>query len=299
MLPNAGLMGLGRRRFLEEAAVVTASTLIATAQTPSNANGRPQSRFNDLLRELQSDETLANSFQARDELAEAFASGLERAPIRTPKSSAVISSQASDLIVACEVSSKSAYTQHYQGPVWPKGKSGVTIGIGYDLGFVTPADLAEDWSDYIAKSYIIDLSPGCGVTGTAAGELLKQFATIHVSWEVALAQYSEQTRPRYVGTTEAALLNTTLLSPDRLGALVSLVYNRGPAFALAGDRYREMRNIKAQMSLKEFQKIPQEIRSMKRLWDGQPEMRGLLLRRDVEASLFGSSEEFVGGFRLR
>jgi hypothetical protein len=53
------------------------------------------------------------------------------------------SSQAAiDLIVMEEVSSQAAYTKLYQGPTWPGGASGVTIGIGYDGGYSTPAVIA-------------------------------------------------------------------------------------------------------------------------------------------------------------
>jgi len=40
------------------------------------------------------------------------------------------------------------------------------------------------------------------------------------------------------------------------------------------------------MARREYSKIPGEIRSMKRIWDGDPKMRGLLVRRDLEADLF-------------
>jgi hypothetical protein len=44
-----------------------------------------------------------------------------------------------------------------------------------------------------------------------------------------------------------------------------------------------MRNIKSHMASKEFTAIPDEFRSMKRLW---PDMRGLQKRREREAELF-------------
>ena len=55
------------------------------------------------------------------------------APSATP-----ISGQAFDLIVEFEVTGEQAYTQRYRRPVWPKGQSGVTIGIGYDVGYACP-----------------------------------------------------------------------------------------------------------------------------------------------------------------
>ena len=70
---------------------------------------------------------------------------------------------------------------------------------------------------------------------------------------------------------------------DSFGALVSLAYNRGASFSAPGDRYREMRAIHDHMASGRFDKVPDEFRSMKRLW---PNMAGLRNRRDHEADLF-------------
>jgi len=239
-----------------------------------------------LLDQLQGDPGLAISLRTEMELSYAFKAGLERAPIRSRKSSTRISRLASDLIIACEVTSQTVYESRYEAPVWPQGESGITIGIGYDVGYVTPADLSEDWGEYVGDGVVELLSDACGVTGTGAGALLDRFKTVRVSWYVAQSQYVDQIRPRYVGATEYALPNTSDLSSDCLGALVSLVYNRGASFDLSGPRYEEMRKIKALMASKHFRDIPAEIRRMKRLWTSEPNRRGLLLRRDAEAALF-------------
>jgi hypothetical protein len=91
--------------------------------------------------------------------------------------------------------------------------------------------------------------------------------------------------PRWATTVRKALPNCDKLSPDCFGALVSLAYNRGASFSLAGERYAEMRAIKAHMAAGEFSKIPGEFRSMKRLWM-TPSVRGVAARRDHEALLF-------------
>ncbi|MBO0754689.1 MAG: hypothetical protein J2P54_02420, partial [Bradyrhizobiaceae bacterium] len=176
-------------------------------------------------------------------------------------------------------------------PTWPKGASGVTIGIGYDVGYVTPSELAGDWQGILSEAELSQLSKACGITKEAAAALASRLQSVSVSWDDAIKEYYNETQPRYVGLTEASLPNTKQLSPESLGALVSLVYNRGASFSIPESkdrtgRFREMRNIKDHMENKAFERIPGEFRSMKRLWEGQSDMRGLLLRRDAEAALF-------------
>jgi hypothetical protein len=50
-----------------------------------------------------------------------------------------VSQKAIDLIVFYEVNDEPTYTRRYTAPTWPGGASGVTIGIGYDIGYVTKA----------------------------------------------------------------------------------------------------------------------------------------------------------------
>lgn len=108
-------------------------------------------------------------------------------------------------------------------------------------------------------------------------------AKVDVPWASAIDVHREKVLPRWVGLVERSLPNTGAIGPDCLGALVSLTYNRGASFGKAGARYREMRNIKAHMAAKAFGDIPDEFRSMKRLW---PDMTGLQKRREREARLF-------------
>ncbi len=205
--------------------------------------------------------------------------------MRPPKSSTPISQSATDLIVSFEVSSEAHYTACLQQPTWPQHQSGVTIGIGYDLGWVSQADFEEDWTPYLDAGRLAALTPVLGLRGAAAQAALDSVAGVRVCWNEAITEYREQSQPRTVGETEGALPNTGDLSPESLGALVSLVYNRGASFAKQGPNFVEMRNIKALMAGKLFDQIPDQIRAMKRLW---PTDTGLKRRREEEADLFAA-----------
>lgn len=195
-----------------------------------------------------------------------------------------ISDAAFDLIVAFEVTDERTYTRKYQAPEWPGVSSGLTIGIGYDVGYANKAQLWNDWDGVIPDEMIAKLERAIGVTGAKAKKIVAALKSeIKIPWDAALAVHRKHVLPRWINTVRTYLPNVDALSPDCLGALTSLTYNRGPSFTKQGARYNEMRAIKAHMAAKNFGKIPSEIKAMKRLWPG---VGGLLRRRDDEAKLF-------------
>jgi hypothetical protein len=201
-----------------------------------------------------------------------------------PASGTKISKRAFDLIVGFEVTSPAHYEARLRHPEWPGESSGVTVGIGYDVG-QTPRDtFVSDWAGVIAPSMIAALGSAIGITGPdARAHAVRLRDAVDISFDQAIKVHADKVVPRWVGKVQKALPNTDRLNDDCLGALVSLVFNRGPSFTRTEDRFREMRNIKAHMESKRFERIPQEIRNMKRLWPGTP---GLLRRRDDEAKFF-------------
>ena len=211
---------------------------------------------------------------------------LEAPSLGGPRSRTPISDAAVDLIVTAEVSSRAVYERRLTRPVWPKGNSGLTIGIGYDVGTVTAATLEVDWSGVLDQAALDLLRPACLVRGAAAVPLVEQAQSVAVPWNDAMHVFREASLPEFVARTERALPNTAALWPDCLGALVSLTYNRGAAFNRPEPRFAEMRAIGELMAVRAFDRIPAELRAMKRLWEGDPDMRGVVLRREAEAVLF-------------
>ncbi|EJL30803.1 hypothetical protein PMI01_03026 [Caulobacter sp. AP07] len=261
----------------------------AALATPSALTAQPAvTPFENLLNTaLAEPEVLEATHGDREGLQTLYEETVTKAiaPRRAPSKRA-ISPDAVKMIVTLEVSDRKRYEAKYQQPIWPKGQSGVTLGIGYDLGYVTAAYLREDWGKVLGATDLARLESACEVTGPAAKALLPQLASLRIGWDAAYGQFTTTTLPRFVAETIGTLPNTNLLSDDSLGALVSLVYNRGASFKKTTDRYAEMRAIKLAMVRKEFAKIPDQLISMKRLWADDPDMKGLLLRRDLEAALF-------------
>lgn len=201
-----------------------------------------------------------------------------------------VSPAAVALIVANEISSPAYYRQALQSPTWPGESSGVTIGIGYDLGYVTRDQFAADWQAVAPAIVSGPLAAVCGLKGPRAQTALPALAHILVPLEAAEAVFRDATLPRYAAQTADAFPGCAALPPDAFGALVSLVFNRGPAMGSPSDpppdRRREMRGIRDAIAAGNPRAVPQLLLDMRRLW---PNAGGLRSRRAQEAALFAES----------
>lgn len=197
-----------------------------------------------------------------------------------------ISQEADDLIIASEVGSRSQYDKKFRRPEWPGGLSGVTVGIGYDLGFADPGKIKRDWGALL-RAPMVDAMMSCaGKTGDEARRYTAAVRNeIDVPWDAAIKVYETVDIPQWIERVCRAIPSADRLHPHCLGALTSLAYNRGASFNKAGERYREMRNIRSHIMSGALEQVDDEIRAMSRLWPG-PNERGLPIRRGREADLW-------------
>jgi len=236
--------------------------------------------LDDLYRQLEDDPTLVENSWRFGERTESKGVG------RGAASTRALSPAAENMIVRFEVTSQAAYERRYQRPIWPKGQSGVTIGVGYDLRYANRAFLDRDWPTMSAGDKA-KLSSVLGLAGADAQAALRSVQSVVVPWRMAETQFLSFL-PYPTRETEIAFPNCADLPDDCFGALVSLIYNRGSAMPARSDRRREMRAIRDAAAAKAWDRIPPLIRSMKRLWP-EPDARGLVLRREAEARLFQSA----------
>jgi len=248
--------------------------------------------MNDFLARLHAyagmDPELLAQARARREGGFAPRGSSESAAPNLPPSQRVLSDAAYQAIIVFEVSGEAVYTARYQHPLWPGGRSGVTIGVGYDLGYATTGDVQRDWGDVLPAGSLGQLAAVIGKTGTQLSAdqmnaLVAPVRGVTVDFPSANRVFRTRSAPLYTALTEHSLANTDQLNGDSLGALVSLVYNRGASFDTLGDRYTEMRAIRDLMKAANFAPIPDQFRSMARLW---PDAKGLQDRRRLEADLF-------------
>jgi len=182
-----------------------------------------------------------------------------------------------------EVSSR-RYYELKKSPAWPGGASGVTIGVGYDLGY--QAAFEADWAGLLTGPQIAALKQWVGIRGDAAAAGPVALSGISIPWMAAWTVFIGRSLPQSVGDTRRVFYRSIEMPPLCLGVLVSLVYNRGTSMADTaanpGSR-KEMREIRDAIAAGRFSDIPDLLRAMKRLW---PESSGLRDRREREARLF-------------
>ena len=212
------------------------------------------------------------------------ANGVADEPVWTwleeqPEPSADVPTEAVTFIVKEEVSSRAYYERATATPHFPGVESGVTIGIGYDLRFRSPAEFTSDWSDELEAADMNALEPHLGTRGSAA--IVESLQSIRVPFAAAWRVFLGKSLPEFVERTRGAFGEFDTLPPLCRGVLVSLVYNRGAG--MAGERRAEMRSIRDHIAAGELELVADDLRGMKRLW---PDIAGLRKRRDREAELW-------------
>jgi len=205
----------------------------------------------------------------------------------------MLSKKSLDLILEFEVGGgENYYNKFLKNPTWPEGQSGVTIGVGYDLGYVNKAEFSEDWKD-LPKEIFDRLYKVVGIKGYNAKNLVRGLKDINIPWDLALKVFNNKTVTKFWNLTKETFPNFNNLPEDAKGGLVSLVFNRGNA--LEGDRRREMKLIRDGMAItttfdqKALSFIANQIRNMKRIWIGGSIEKGMSRRRDAEANLIENS----------
>ena len=198
-----------------------------------------------------------------------------------------------NLILEFEVGGgQNYYNKFLKNPAWPEGQSGVTIGVGYDLGYVNKTEFSEDWKD-LPKDIFDRLYKVVGIKGYNAKNLIRGLKDIVIPWDLSLKVFNNKTVTKFYNLTRQTFPNFDKMPEDAKGGLVSLVFNRGSA--LEGDRRREMKLIRDGMKItntfdqKALTFIANQIRNMKRIWAGGSIEKGMNRRRDAEAKLIEDS----------
>lgn len=196
-----------------------------------------------------------------------------------------LSPAAEILILNAEVGSQAEYKPR---PAWPGGASGVTVGIGYDLGYAGPGQVAADWGPYLDGGTVKRLQQVAGIKGNDARIRAQALQDVSVPWGPAKAVFDSRDIPRAIAATRQAFPGADALPGDSFGVLVGIVFNRGSLVSSTDPRRIEMLQIRDALAEARPADIPAYIRAMKRLWPAGTDQDGLRTRRDAEASLFAA-----------
>lgn len=192
------------------------------------------------------------------------------------------------------------YNSRLTKPTYPGGNSGVTIGIGYDLGYNTIAQIRRDWEGKVNGNILAFMLECAGLKGSNAAKKIKpQTSSLKIPYEVAFEVFTKSTLPRFCKEAKESFPNIENLNPLAQAVIVSVVFNRGNGLvdtstnAQKEGRRKEMRNLIKAIEKVDYNSIAKEIEAMKRLWDGVPDfdgdvevkMQGLIDRRIAEAKL--------------
>ncbi len=182
-----------------------------------------------------------------------------------------------DLIIQPEVSSQANYEKKLRGVVWPGGASGLTIGLGYDIGMVSAAQVALDWWPVLPATSIVQLQKVAGITGPKCKQYLGM--AIDIPWATALQVFYNTSLKQHARKAANTYPELEELHPYEQTAIVGLVYNRGAS--LVGERRTEMKELVDAIKADDDTLMAALIREMKRLWTNK--QGGLILRREEEA----------------
>jgi GH24 family phage-related lysozyme (muramidase) len=177
------------------------------------------------------------------------------------------------------------YNKFLKKMTYPGGASGVTMGIGADLGYMSIDEFNLYFSKYFTKDENIKLKSVINLKGESAKKAIKKLNGIELSWEDASEAFVEWTLPKFWRLTNILWKGIDQLCENAQIGLVSLVFNRG--ISTKGSSRIEMLNIKPLVLKKDYKGIAKEIRKMKRLWENK-NMDGLLKRREEEAKMVES-----------
>lgn len=204
-----------------------------------------------------------------------------RADETLPAGGLTISRTSEDMILYYETGGQTYYSSRLKRPTVPPGASGITIGIGYDLGYNSPAQIAADWGAFLPAAQVARLQTVAGLTRTGARAALIRVKDIMIPWETAVAVYRIKTVPRFAGMTERAYPGITAMHPHVQGVVLSTSFNRGTAFS-PYDRRKELVWTRDDVKAGKPDRLADYQMQMRRLW---PTIPGLQKRYAAHAGL--------------
>jgi hypothetical protein len=178
-----------------------------------------------------------------------------------------------------------------QHPYWPGGISGVTLGIGWDLGYHSRADFRRVWMA-LGATRLEKLEAAAGKKGAAALAVIAQLKSMTVPADISRQVLLNSLHEYYYPFVTEHFPGLKVLPAEAQVVLISLVFNRGvsmghePDWRLAKevDKRWEFRELRQDVKEGDMFAIYVHLGTMKRLWE-ESGSRGLRIRRRDEQAL--------------
>jgi len=186
---------------------------------------------------------------------------------------------------------KRYYNAKCASPIWAGGGSGVTIGIGFDLGFNTKAEITKAWGSKVNGNHLVYFLECSGIKGIVAKKKIGAISrSIKIPYEIAIEVFMESSLPKFTKLTKSIYPNLDNLNDTTQAILIGLVYNRGASLKdkEGSTRRVEMRELVDATNKADYAVIAALIHRMKRLWVGT-DVSGLVERRENESKLILNS----------
>jgi len=176
-------------------------------------------------------------------------------------------------------------------PYWPGGESGITMGVGWDLGQHSESELLRAWAA-LDLTTLGQLKIAIHKRGHDAEVLAPRLKAIAVPRNISLSVFRTSLADAYYPMTLRLFPRVETLPAEVQVALLSLVFNRGvllgrdPDWSKAKelDRRWEIRRLQDDVKQRDLFAIYVHLGTMKRLWEKSGQ-RGLLYRRRDEQHL--------------
>ena len=176
-------------------------------------------------------------------------------------------------------------------PYWPGGESGITIGVGWDLGQHSESEFLRAWAA-LDQTTLRQVKIAIRKRGHDAEVLVPQLKAIAVPRDISLSVFRSSLADSYYPMTLRLFPGVEILPTEVQVALLSLVFNRGvllghdPDWSKAKelDRRWEIRRLQGDVKERDLFAIYIRLGTMKRLWE-KSGPRGLLYRRRDEQHL--------------
>jgi hypothetical protein len=178
-----------------------------------------------------------------------------------------------------------------QHPYWPQGTSGVTLGVGWDAGYHSLAELKETWAA-LGPDVLARLEEAAGKKGRAAQALIAKLRVIEIPRSVSIQVLTRSLNEHYYPFVLQLFPGLERLPAEVQVVFISVVFNRGASMggdpdwrtAKEVDRRWEMRRLRADVEDADMFAIYAHLGTMKRLWETSGP-RGIPLRRRDEQAL--------------